>query len=726
MTSTDRGDAVGAEGHSSLAQAVNQLKKTVYAVCDMDTTVHDVTTWVHNCLVGRKRGCVWVLSDPYIQLVVDHWRGVVNDRIDHGCPMYRHVIIECIRGEHQLRYVPASSPVDRIRDIGLRAPSCLDTRQRMGITRSVGKEWSNMSRPFKPSARFVVVNEYTWLHLPVPIDILRYRFHLAAPSGWWSTNEIPKMVLTKNPIDQQGSDCEGPDNDTVQRSLNLRATSQILEYLRSHLDDKARSILCSMHLVSTEYVYDCMAHFYGNDGIDLEEYMHAHFECPEDGRGDDDEMATTPSHLRLRRTGIHQCVDKGAGGLHASPVAFSLISLTFGSPQPGAEVASDDTCTRYRRLIYMARLVYCSQSFRVRYQAVSMDMGRLFLPFAGLYGVSTPVHSIGSTTVVLRPFGWPVAIRLDHDAAIPSVVWCEDTQTLSHEEIPCRLHPGSNVRDIEEVYKASLFVCSMKESLGLQICSNDNAGSLLTVGGRFVNGEDSIQHQHLCLVILLLVTCPLCYLDEAVSVATVVLCALVGDSRTFHVSQLPYLREAHMRAWLRYWENADNDEGHRPTPVDPIRQADARQHEDAVVTKLLHHPDDRRAFRRPIVVNAKNNTVTRRRTATKPPDPTTTHRGRYRCCNVPKEYLAGLHHASTLLKELSRKKRKSIILDGDDGGLTHPTLPDATQRMILKDSPGHPKKTNRKKVYQRLVSRTEDALKYRLARQRCRLVTLRP
>ena len=718
MIPTDRGDTAGVEGHSSLAQAVNQLKTTVYAVCDKDTVVHDVTTWVHNCLVGRKRGCVWVLSDPYIQLVVDQWRGAVNDHIDHVCPMYRHIIIECIRGEQQLRYVPASSPFDRIRDVGLRAPSCLDTRQRMGITRSVGKEWTTISRPFDLSARFVVVNEYTWLHLPVPIDILRYRVHLAAPSGWWSNNEIPKMVLTKNPIDGEESDCEQADNDTIQSSFDLRPTSDILEYLRSHLNDKERSILCGMHLVSMEHAYDCMEYLYGKDRIDIEECMHAHFECIDDVRGDGDNMATPPSHLRLRRTGIRQFVNKDTGGPHTPAVAFSLISLTFGSPRPEEGVASG-TCMRYRRLLYMARLVYCSQSFRVRYQAVSMDMGHLFLPFAQLYGMSTPVHSIGNTTVVLSPFGWPIAVRLDHDATIPSVVWCEDTKTLSHEEVPCRLHPGSNVRDIEEVYKTSLFLWSMKESLGLQIGSNDNTVSLLTIGGRFANGEDSIQHQHLCLVILLLVTCPLCYLDEAVSVATVVLSVLVGDSRTFHVSQLPYLREAHMRAWIRYWENANDDQSHQPTPVGPLRQADARQHEDAVATTLLHHPDDRRAFRRPIVENAKNNTVTGgRKRAAKPFDPTTTHRGRYRCCNVPKEYLARLHHASTMLKELSRTKKKPIILDGDDRGFTQ------VAGMVLADSPRCKKKTNRKKVYQCLVSRTEDALKYRLARQRCRPVTL--
>lgn len=527
----------------SVASAVAWVQEHAHMdECNRPIVTHEITPWLHRHLACRKFPCVWAMSDPYLWDALCLWCG--NDTAK-AATLLRHVVL--VPGatgksqQHRLRFLSREQSAQKL---GLRAPNCLSNQLRTCITRRVDRKWAHAGPvAVTPDRPVLLLCEYTWLHLTHPQDILGYCVHLLAPDGWYSLREIAAICATTTPQGYAAAESERPPP-------RIKATADVVAHLEAHLANDELSTLRSMRLVSAGSAYRCIHHLYGDK--DVEEHMCAHFECV---FGDD----TPPSHLRLRQEDFGR-VGRRQGG--ERPVLFAL--------SPGPRL--DDECPPFRRLLYALRFVYCSPVYRIRHAAANVGIGRLVLPF----GPWAPLLTVRSPKIayIQRPYNWPLVVGIDRDAALPTVAWHMADGDIDGGAPVC-LNPNATAQQIESLYMETLHLPTVFEAVHVEYPMEEVATFVL--GGFALHSEQSVRHQCLSLMLLLVMLSPLCTLDEAVSVATLILSALAGDNRTFSVADMMCLTEAHDRAWLRYWTCTDDRSLHREADTGELLQ-DPRDH----------------------------------------------------------------------------------------------------------------------------------------------------
>lgn len=639
-------DAMAPSGTSfeTFQDALQWLNSVIYENCDRAIVTHDVTQWVHDNVRHRQLPYMWIFSDPYLKRALNHWCRDVD-----ALSLCRFLIFEpSSKLHHRLRVVHEDSD-SMISMVGLRAPHCYNTRGRMSIAKRAEKGWSVHSQP--ASKPVVLLCEYQWLHLS-PGDLLAHRIHLAAPVGWFSKEEVEALRPGVKTVTKAATSHQNPMSRVV-----LKPTADVINHLQVVSNAAEFSILRDMRLVSAEMAYHCIRHLYAQSETPVEVYLHAHFECPDTSEGD------APSHLRLRQaaTLLKDSNRRSDVVLFSVTPAFTRANMDEEDHEP------------YHRLLYDMRSLFCSASYKVRHASANIEHRRLILPFGHWKPiVETTTGIAGGFPRVSYPYGWPVVICINGQCVLPSIAWCSDNVELGADAGSEFLYTGSTVREIEEVYLRNLCLPSVPNIMTQAGSLATNGVAVLVLGGKYINAEQSIQHQHLCLVLLLLMCGhgPLCCIDEIVSVATLVLDALGSDNRTFGSKQLQYISQAHERAWLRGWDHDDD------APLNP-RRVDIC---DMVLSKLLLDPRDKCAY-----VSCLPPAPS--------PRPPPRHRPKVCRQQVSAQDLARLRHASAELKRISQ-----------------------VTKMNTPKAKAQPRKKG-KKIYRRTISSTPDILLYRTARR---------
>lgn len=630
----------------SLGSAVNWVQEHGYKNCNRSVVTHEITSWLHRHLACRKFPCVWVLSDPYMWDALCLWCG---DDPGQAATLLRYVVL--VPGatdkaqQHRLRFLPRERSAQKV---GLRAPNCLSNQVRTCITRRVDRKWAHTgSVVVTPEHPVLLLCEYTWLHLTHPEDILGYSVHLLAPDGWCTLREIAAICAAATPP-QVHIHAGSPEQA---QTPQIKATADVVAYLEANLAHDELSTLRTMHLVSAASAYQCILQLYGN--TEVEERMSAHFESVLEDSGDDD---VPPSHLRLRQDGGKRCgVRRQQEGTR--PVLFNL------SPGP----LLDDECPPYRYLLHALRSVYCSPAYRIRHAAANLGTGRLILPF----GPWAPLLTVESSKVwfIHQPYNWPLVVGIDRDAALPTIAW-RMADGHFDGDAPIYLNPDATALQIELLYHECLHLPTVFDAVHSEYPVADVP--IFMLGGFALQSEHSVRYQCLALVLLLLMLSPLATLDEAVSVATLILTTLAGDNRTFSVTDMQDLTQAHTRAWLRYWKTPD--EGRN---ISSLRQADA--------AGLLHDPRDQWAYQHELLpVPVRSRQPPRGRRRRRVADDAAELRRR-----APADDLVRMRHAHRQVQQLG----------------VHKTW---CPKVVSSDA-------TKKKHFHRSVCDTQEAIRYRLA-----------
>lgn len=630
--------------------AMTWLHDHVYSTCCQPIASHDITEWVHSTLSGRKMPCVWALSDPYLRLPLALWCG--NNNREAVAALQRHVLFEPMQNvlhHRRLRHVDGQNATKKI---GLRAPSCLSIQRRMAITRRVEKGWMHSTRHERP---VLVLSEYAWIHLTHPIDIKDYRVQLIAPKGWVSAQDLMAMHSSTSVVHEE--------EDKTVATLALQSNSAVIHHLEKNLSTDELSVLRDMLLVPVEQAYKCIKEMYGGENV--AELLNAHFEVVQNGEGCGDEVPP-PTHIRLQQ-------QKRRTRRHGSNTCYTLT--------PVPTLTND--WSPYDRLLHTLRFVYCSAAYKIRYATANPECLRLVLPF----GPWVPLVERGPNGYqqTVHPYGWPVVVQVDPYATLPYIAWWSDKNTCQDNNPITELPLGSGVRELQLLMQSSIHTSTVHDVINGDVLA-DVGVAVLTLGAHGIHGEQSVGHQCLVLVVLLLITGPLCCLDEAVSVASLVMDVLVGDNRTFGPHNLDELAHLHERAWLQHWGIDDDTTDY---PLHPCR-ADASQ---AVQTLLLHDERDRIAF-----CCAQMPEISR-------PKPRQHRRKR-----GPKDPVKWMHRRRAASDDLARLQRANRMIQrmiATGGVVTH------TKNKTKKERPAR---------FRHAVCVTEDALKYRVA---CRQQQLR-